>query len=77
MVFTIMSSDYTHNGSLIFSFWRATLDAVEILLAREKVRFLRIDGSHTLEQRTAVIEQFQSMPEIKVLLLTLGTGSVG
>lgn len=38
---------------------------------------MRIDGSHTLVQRKWILEVFQKDSEIKILLMTTGTGAVG
>ena len=50
---------------------------MESLLSQNNIAFLRIDGRYTLEQRKDIVEQFQSLSDIKVLLLTLSAGSVG
>lgn len=63
--------------SLIFSSWKRTLDSVQLLLDRFQIPFLRIDGSCSLDQRQSIISRFQSDTKTRVLLLTLGTGSVG
>ncbi|KAL9614731.1 MAG: hypothetical protein Q9167_000800 [Letrouitia subvulpina] len=63
--------------SLIFSFFRTTLDVMQDLLARHNIGYLRIDGSYELDQRKTIINEFQTIPTKKVMLLTLGTGSVG
>ena len=38
---------------------------------------MRIDGSYTLEQRARAVNVFKSDPNTRIMLLTLGSGSVG
>ncbi|KAI9819643.1 MAG: hypothetical protein M1827_007093 [Pycnora praestabilis] len=63
--------------SLVFSCWRTTLDCMECALSGSSIPFLRFDGRDSLDRREAVIGKFQSTPEIEVMLLTFGSGSVG
>jgi SNF2 family DNA or RNA helicase len=41
------------------------------------MQFVRIDGGMTLEQRRDAIILFEREPDIRIMLLTLGTGAVG
>lgn len=47
------------------------------MLRREKVAFLRVDGSLSTPQRKQVLKQYQDAPGGTILLMTLGTGAVG
>lgn len=64
----------------MFSRFKETLDLIaETLLEKQfpKLKFLRLDGSVSLEKRFALTRQFNEDPEYKVLLLTTGVGGVG
>ncbi|KAH6692846.1 P-loop containing nucleoside triphosphate hydrolase protein [Leptodontidium sp. MPI-SDFR-AT-0119] len=63
--------------SLIFSHWNRTLNCLEEALSYNGQRYARIDGSLSVEQRRIVIHQFNTVPEIRILLLSYGAGSVG
>ncbi|KAE8440874.1 hypothetical protein EG329_006361 [Mollisiaceae sp. DMI_Dod_QoI] len=63
--------------SLVFSHWTKTLDTLGQALSNRRMAFVRIDGSLSLEQRGSVIRSFQSMPSIRIMLLSYGSGSVG
>ncbi|CZR69306.1 uncharacterized protein PAC_19206 [Phialocephala subalpina] len=63
--------------SLVFSHWIKTLDTLGQALSNRGMAFVRIDGSLSLEQRSSVIHSFQSMPSIRIMLLSYGSGSVG
>ncbi|MBL8716809.1 MAG: DEAD/DEAH box helicase [Myxococcales bacterium] len=57
---------------LVFSQWTSLLDRVEPHLS---VPFARLDGS--TKDRAAVVERFQTDPDVPVLLLSLKAGGVG
>jgi SWI/SNF-related matrix-associated actin-dependent regulator of chromatin subfamily A3 len=63
--------------SIIFSFWKKSLDLVGELFAANEVRYCRVDGSLSLGRRKTVLSEFQRNHEVGVLLMTLGTGAVG
>ena len=47
------------------------------MLTDQGLPFVRIDGSCSLEQRKISLNRFQSECDIKVMLLSIGSGSVG
>ncbi|OCL02283.1 hypothetical protein AOQ84DRAFT_369386 [Glonium stellatum] len=63
--------------SIIFSFWRKTLDRLAHILQMRGISFLRVDGSVPLSKRGHILSEFHRNPEMKVLLITFGTGAVG
>lgn len=63
--------------SLVFSYWTTTLDSLASALSTRNMSYVRIDGSLGLDQRRRVIERFQSEPNLRIMLLTFGSGSVG
>ncbi|KAE9372536.1 hypothetical protein N431DRAFT_375776 [Stipitochalara longipes BDJ] len=67
----------TEGKSIVFSCWTRSLDLIGIFLKSRNIAFVRIDGSHTLPQRKWILEVFQKDSEIKILLMTTGTGAVG
>ena len=64
-------------GSLVFSYWKGTLNILESILNARGMSYTRIDGGSSVEQRIKAIDRFQTDPTVKIMLLTLGTGSVG
>ena len=71
---TVLCSQFR---SLVFSVWTSTLDAVESALMNHHISYSRIDGSRSLEQRRVAIDCFQTDPDLRIMLLSFGTGSVG
>ncbi|SLM38846.1 Zinc finger, RING/FYVE/PHD-type [Lasallia pustulata] len=70
-------SDDGSGKSLVFSCWTTALDDLQRVLTDQGLPFVRIDGSCSLEQRRISINRFQSERDIKVMLLSIGSGSVG
>ncbi|KAI0406998.1 hypothetical protein F4802DRAFT_555264 [Xylaria palmicola] len=68
---------YNHDKSIVFSFWRRSLDLVEKLFTEQGITFSRVDGSIHAPKRSEVLKTFQENPSIRVLLMTIGTGAVG
>ena len=64
-------------SSVVFSFWKKSLDIVGSLLEAKDIPYLRVDGSLLLSNRKTVSGQFQERHDVPVLLMTLGTGAVG
>jgi SNF2 family DNA or RNA helicase len=50
---------------------------MENALNEHNIRFVKIDGSSTRERRGMIVQQFQEERDIKVMLLTYASGSVG
>jgi len=63
--------------SLVFSYWTSTLGLLEGLLQQRNICFLRIDGQVTYNERLRILASFSKDPDIAVLLMSIGTGSVG
>lgn len=53
------------------------LDDLQRALRDRGLRYVRIDGSCSSEQRRTVINSFQSEPDLRVMLLSIGCGSEG
>jgi len=68
------------NKILIFSRFKETLDLIsQILLDKifPKIRYLRLDGSVSIDKRFSITRLFNEDSEYKILLLTTGVGGVG
>jgi SWI/SNF-related matrix-associated actin-dependent regulator of chromatin subfamily A3 len=63
--------------SIIFSYWRQSLQKLAEILEKANIRFVVLEGSLNLSQRRSVLELFKNHADIPVLLMTLGTGAVG
>ena len=63
--------------SVVFSQFTSFLDLIEPALSRDRIPFVRFDGSMTQKARAAVISEFTSSVKPLVLLLSLRAGGVG
>ncbi|KIW03712.1 uncharacterized protein PV09_05024 [Verruconis gallopava] len=63
--------------SVVFSQFTSFLDLIEAALTRDRISYVRFDGSMTQKARAAVISEFTSSPKGLVLLLSLRAGGVG
>ncbi|KAH9212709.1 SNF2 family N-terminal domain-containing protein [Leptodontidium sp. 2 PMI_412] len=63
--------------SIVFSCWTRSLDLTAHFLAMAQVKFLRIDGNCTMSQRQKILDDFDVESEIRILLMTTGTGAIG
>ncbi|KAI0129443.1 P-loop containing nucleoside triphosphate hydrolase protein [Xylariales sp. AK1849] len=63
----------TDVSGIVFSFWKKSLDLVEQPFAASGINFCRVGGSLATSQRKRVLTQFQTQPDVRVLLMTLET----
>ncbi|KAI0861631.1 hypothetical protein F4860DRAFT_524233 [Xylaria cubensis] len=68
---------YHHDKSIVFSFWRRSLDLIEKIFIEQDITFVRVDGTIHYSKRSEVLATFQENPSIRVLLMTIGTGALG
>ena len=62
---------------LLFSQWTTLLDLLERLLEGLGLRFIRLDGSTSVQDRQALIDQFNRDAGISVFLLSTRAGGLG
>lgn len=65
------------DSSIVFSFWKTSLDLVAAMLQHHNIAYLRIDGSVSSAERQRALRGFDNASERMVLLMTIGTGAVG
>ncbi|PVI07635.1 hypothetical protein DM02DRAFT_512455, partial [Periconia macrospinosa] len=63
--------------SIIFSCWTHTLDLISQYLNRAHITFRRIDGECPTATREKILSDFAHQPNLRVLIMTTGTGAVG
>ncbi len=69
---------YREDGrkAVLFSEWTTMLDLIEPILQKNKLDFVRLDGSVPTKKRQALVNQFQNDNDCK-LFLTTNAGSTG
>jgi len=63
--------------SVIFSFWKTTLDLVSSALHAHSIGHLRVDGDVTPKKRNNILLDFKDNNAWRVLIMTFSTGSIG
>lgn len=63
--------------SVVFSFWKSTLDLASSALAEEGFTCLQIDGKTPTSQRSVTLTHFSELKTEAVLLMSLSCGAVG
>lgn len=64
-------------ASVVFSFWKSTLDLAAAALAEEGFTCLQIDGKTPTVQRSVTLKHFSDLKTEAVLLMSLSCGAVG
>ncbi|KAI3778638.1 hypothetical protein L2E82_08019 [Cichorium intybus] len=79
--FTGPSSSCGDNGgpikAIIFSQWTRMLDLVEMSLNQYCIEYRRLDGSMSLASRDRAVKEFNTDPEVIVMLMSLKAGNLG
>lgn len=50
---------------------------IEKAFREAKITSVRLDGTLALKERESILKDFETNPTISVLLISIGTGSVG
>jgi superfamily II DNA or RNA helicase len=74
----VLEQSFSENGrkAVLFSEWTTMLGLVEEILARLKLKYVRLDGSVPQKQRQQLVHEFQSKPDCR-LFITTNAGSTG
>ncbi|KAK7343294.1 hypothetical protein VNO77_11934 [Canavalia gladiata] len=63
--------------AIVFSQWTSMLDLVETSLRQSSIQYRRLDGRMTLVARDKAVKDFNTDPEITVMLMSLKAGNLG
>lgn len=63
--------------SIVFSFWKSTLDLASSALTQAGLTCLQVDGDVPSSQRGTILERFSELEGEAVLLMSLSCGGVG
>ncbi|KAL5628926.1 hypothetical protein BROUX41_002317 [Berkeleyomyces rouxiae] len=73
----ILRGEVAEHKFIVFSQFTSMLTMVEPFLARERIRYVRYDGSMRNDEREASLKSLRSDPATRVLLCSLKCGSLG
>lgn len=63
--------------SIVFSFWKSTLDLASSALTQAGITCLQVDGNVQAKQRGEILQRFSELETEAILLMSLSCGAVG
>ncbi|RLN03188.1 hypothetical protein C2845_PM13G22520 [Panicum miliaceum] len=72
-----ISSEEAPVKARVFSQWIGMLDLMELSLNSNNIQFRRLDGAMCLNLREKGVNEFQTDPEVRVMLMSLKAGNLG
>ncbi|XVE66388.1 hypothetical protein DITRI_Ditri08aG0076500 [Diplodiscus trichospermus] len=76
---TVYSNSLTNGPikAIVFSQWTSMLDLVERSLCNHNINYRRLDGTMSLAARDRNVKDFNTDPEVSVMLMSLKAGNLG
>ncbi|KAG8377152.1 hypothetical protein BUALT_Bualt09G0138800 [Buddleja alternifolia] len=63
--------------AIVFSQWTSMLDLVEMSLRNSRINYRRLDGTMSIAARDKGVKEFNTDPEVDVMLMSLKAGNLG
>ncbi|CBI35366.3 unnamed protein product, partial [Vitis vinifera] len=63
--------------AIVFSQWTSMLDLVEMSMNHSCIQYRRLDGTMSLASRDRAVKDFNTDPEVTVMLMSLKAGNLG
>ncbi|KAL8832956.1 MAG: hypothetical protein Q9170_004616 [Blastenia crenularia] len=63
--------------SVVFSGWTSHLDLIQIALKEQRIRYVRLDGKMSRNDRAASLDAFRDDPDVTLILISIGAGGLG
>uniref|UniRef100_A0ACD5ZZC5 Uncharacterized protein n=1 Tax=Avena sativa TaxID=4498 RepID=A0ACD5ZZC5_AVESA len=63
--------------AIVFSQWTGMLDLLELSLNTNLIQYRRLDGTMSLNSRDKAVKDFNSDPEVRVMIMSLKAGNLG
>lgn len=57
--------------AIVFSQWRGMLDLVEVQLKNSSIQYRRLNGRMSVHARDKVVKDFNTIPEVTVMIMSL------
>ncbi|CAN6250250.1 unnamed protein product [Urochloa humidicola] len=71
------TSEIAPTKVIVFTQWTGMLDLLEHSLTSNHIEFRRLDGSMPLNIRERVVKEFNTDPEVRVIIMSLKAGNLG
>ncbi|KFK40731.1 hypothetical protein AALP_AA2G033800 [Arabis alpina] len=63
--------------AIVFSQWTKMLDLLEACLIRSHIQYRRLDGTMSVAARDKAVQDFNTLPEVSVMIMSLKAASLG
>ncbi|MCD7466154.1 hypothetical protein HAX54_002583 [Datura stramonium] len=63
--------------AIVFSQWTGMLDLLEACLKRSSIQYRRLDGTMSVLARDKAVKDFNTLPEVSVIIMSLKAASLG
>ncbi|KAG6475961.1 hypothetical protein ZIOFF_065193 [Zingiber officinale] len=63
--------------AIVFSQWTKMLDLLEVPLQKSSIQYRRLDGTMSVAAREKAIKDFNNLPEVSVMIMSLKAASLG
>ncbi|OEL30921.1 Helicase-like transcription factor CHR28 [Dichanthelium oligosanthes] len=63
--------------AIVFSQWTGMLDLLELQLNTNLIQYRRLDGTMSLNSRDKAVKDFNTDPEVRVMIMSLKAGNLG
>ncbi|CAM0911077.1 unnamed protein product [Alopecurus aequalis] len=63
--------------AIVFSQWTGMLDLLELSLNSNLIQYRRLDGTMSLNSRDKAVKEFNTDPEVRVMIMSLKAGNLG
>ncbi|CAN6198798.1 unnamed protein product [Urochloa humidicola] len=63
--------------AIVFSQWTGMLDLLELSLNSNLIQYRRLDGTMSLNSRDKAVKDFNTDPEVRVMIMSLKAGNLG
>lgn len=71
------SASIAPEKAIVFSQWTGMLDLVEMSLKNSRISYRRLDGTMSIAARDKAVKDFNTDPEVDVMLMSLKAGNLG
>ncbi|TKY59320.1 SWI/SNF-related matrix-associated actin-dependent regulator of chromatin [Spatholobus suberectus] len=63
--------------AIVFSQWTRMLDLLEVCLKNSSIQYRRLDGTMSVAARDKAVKDFNTLPEVSVMIMSLKAASLG
>ncbi|CAI9292704.1 unnamed protein product [Lactuca saligna] len=73
----ILGNAHVKEKAIVFSQWTRMLDLLEVCLKDSSIGYRRLDGTMSVVARDKAVKDFNTLPEVSVMIMSLKAASLG